>query len=402
MSNSLREQAAWRSGKVPIISKYAEEHAALMSAIAGRGFLNLPGYAYSAENRLEFATKLELSELNFKILSETVERELKQSGIDYDVTYKAAVMAWELEKQSLMNDWEAELAGIKQDTAEKEEVLNLLAIEVSKRAITLSESKVALELSMEAYKKTLADLEGDVAPYETQLASAKLLTAQKKLELIPVIEQILEKEQELLVLEQSKASYYTTYMAAVKSLSDKKETLIPLINDLSNKVEQHATKITDVLVPLEEDIAEEKLAQSAAAVTKAGYQVQEMTENLAADTKRIELAEDKRELADAHFGYEQGIVSHENSLLALYQNALLMDFADGLADEQANMTAILDKKSTVESLKNAAKLTSENTTDNAQVTYNAQDTAADIYKIQQVAEIQAAAAISAKLTHLIG
>lgn len=402
MSNSLREQAAWRSGKAPIISKYAEEHAALMSAIAGRGFLNLPGYAYSAENRLEFTTKLNLSELNFKILSETVERELKQSGIDYDMAHKTALMAWEIEKQSLMDDWSAELAGIKQDMAEKEEVLDLLAIEVSRRAITLSEAKVALELSMEAYKKTLAELDGSVAPYETQLAAAKLLTAQKKLELIPVIEEILTKEQELLTLEQSKASYYTIYMQALESLSDKKETLTPFINELSSKVEEHATKITDVLFPLEEDIAGEKVAQSAAAVTKAGYQVQELTENIATDTKRIELAEDKRDLATTQFGYEQDILTHENYIQDAYQNLLLADFADGLADEQATNTAILDKKTTVDTLKNSILLTSQNKTAGGQIEYNSRDTEATNYQVRNVAKAQAAAKVSAALTHLIG
>lgn len=402
MSNSLREQAAWRSGKVPIISKYAEEHAALMSAIAGRGFLNLPGYAYSAENRLEFATKYSLSELNFKILSETVERELKQSGIDYDMAHKTALMAWEIEKQSLMNDWAAELAGIKQDMAEKEEVLDRLAIEVSRRAITLSDAKVALELSMEAYKKDLAELDGTVAPYETQLAAAKLLTAQKKLELIPVVEEILTKEQELLTLEQSKASYYTIYMQAVKALSDKKETLTPFINELSTLVEEHATKITDVQIPLEEDIAAEKVAQSAAAVTKAGYQVDEMTENIATDTKRLELAGDKRDLATTQFGYEQNVLTHENLLQAAYQNILLADFADGLADEQATNTAILDKKTAVNTLKNSILLTSQNTTANGQIEYGNTDTNAASYQIRQTAKAQAAAKISAALTHLIG
>ena len=402
MSNSLREQAAWRSGKVPIISKYAEEHGALMSAIAGRGFLNLPGYAYDAENRLELAAKMNLSELNLKILSETIERELKQTGFNYDTTYKAALMAWELEKQTLMEDWAAELALIKQDMAEKDEVMDRLAIEVSRRAITLSDAKVALELSMEAYKKDLADLDGDVAPYETQLAAAKLLTAQKKLELIPVIEEILTKEQELLILEQSKASYYTIYMQAVQDLSNKKETLTPFINTLADLVEEHAIKITDVQAPLEKDIAAEKVAQSTAAVTKAGYQVQELTENIATDTKRIELAGDKRDLATTQFGYEQNIVTHENALQTAYQNLLLADFTDGLADEQATNTVIIDRKTTVDALKNTIQVTSQNTTTNGQVDYNAQDAAVDVWKTNQIANIQAAAKISASLTHIIG
>ena len=401
MSNSLREQAAWRSGKVPIISKYAEEHAALMSAIAGRGFLNLPGYAYSAENRLEFATKLNLSELNFKILSETVERELKQSGIDYDMAHKTALMAWEIEKQSLMDDWAAELAGIKQDMAEKEEVLDLLAIEVSRRAITLSEAKVALELSMEAYKKTLAELDGSVAPYETQLAAAKLLTAQKKLEIIPVVEEILTKEQELLVIEQGKAEAFTDYMTAESALSAKKGTLTPFINQLATKSETLAIKIASDQIPTEQAIADEKALQAAEIVAKSGHQIDELEADIETETKRIELMEAKRTLEETQFGYEQDIVSHEIQLTADHQQAVLADSEQAIASERSAHTNIIDGKKTVETIKNTTKLTSVNTMTQAEKDASRDITNHQISEVEGVANANAAAKLTAALTHLI-
>src|SRR5574343_495478 len=102
MSNTLRELSSWRKEKTPIIRKYIADHYKLMAEIAGRGFLNLPGYAYDAENELELIAKLGLSEVNYKILSETIERELKQQGIDYNLQHRNAAMAWEVEKQALM------------------------------------------------------------------------------------------------------------------------------------------------------------------------------------------------------------------------------------------------------------------------------------------------------------
>jgi len=89
---SEREQALWRRGITPIVSKYQEEHKKVMSEIAGRGFSALPGYAYDIENSIELNTKINLSELNFKILSDTTEREIKQAGIDYYSDYKTALM----------------------------------------------------------------------------------------------------------------------------------------------------------------------------------------------------------------------------------------------------------------------------------------------------------------------
>ena len=238
MAHNLREQAQWRKEKTPIIRKYIGEHNKLMSEIAGRGFLNLPGYAYGLENDLELMTKLGLSEVNFKILSETIERELKQQGIDYNLQHRNAVMAWEVEKQALMAAWDAELAGIKQGMAMEEEILNRLAQEIAARQIYLIEAKTEIDLEMEGYRLTLAQLDGQTAPYEVQLANAKVLTAQKKLEVIPILQEIISKEQELLVLEQGKAIEYTALMNVERQIAIKQEEIIPTLQTIISKEQE--------------------------------------------------------------------------------------------------------------------------------------------------------------------
>lgn len=402
MTDTLREQAQFRRLKTPIIAKYSDDHQALMSAIAGRGFLKMPGYAYDAENRIELAAKMSLSDLNYKILAETIERELKQTGIDYDQAYKAAAIAWEIEKQALMAAWDAELAGIKQGMAADEETLNLLATEVSKRAITLMEAKTVIDLAMEAYKTTLAGLDGTVAPYEVSLANAKLLTAQKKLELIPIFEEILAKEQDLLVLEQSKASAYTSLMAAEEEISAKKETLKPFLNTLATKSEEYAEKITSDQIPKEEQIAAERVLQAAAAVTKAGYQVQELEAGIETETKRLELIGGNRTIEDTRFGYEQNLVSHERDLTMNYQNELRDNFNEMQADERQNAASILSDKQRAETIRNTTKLTSTNTIANGEMDADTRITRYQNDKIEQVAEAQAAAKLTAKLKHVIG
>ena len=238
MAHNLREQAQWRKEKTPIIRKYIGEHNKLMSEIAGRGFLNLPGYAYGLENDLELMTKLGLSEVNFKILSETIERELKQQGIDYNLQHRNAVMAWEVEKQALMAAWDAELAGIKQGMAMEEEILNRLAQEIAARQIYLIGAKTEIDLEMEGYRLTLAQLDGQTAPYEVQLANAKVLTAQKKLEVIPILQEIISKEQELLVLEQGKAIEYTALMNIERQIADKQKETIPTLQTIISKEQE--------------------------------------------------------------------------------------------------------------------------------------------------------------------
>lgn len=401
MSDATREQAQFRRSKTPIIAKYADDHSQLMSAIAGRGFDKMPGYAFDLENKIEFAAKMSISELNYKILADSIERELKQAGVSYDLSYKSALISWELEKQALMSAWEAELAGIKQDEAEAEEVLNLLAIEVQKRVITFTAAKTALELSMEAYRKTLAGLDGDVAPYEVQLANAKLLTAQKKLELIPILETILSKEQELLSIEQSKAGAFTDYMAAESALSTKKGTLTPFINQLATKSETLATKIVADQIPTEQAIADEKTLQAAAIVAKSGHQIKELEADIETETKRIELMEAKRTLEETKFGYEQDLVSHEMQLTADHQQAVLADSEESIASERTAHTNILDGKKTVETIKNTTKLTSVNTVTQAEKDTSRDITNYQISEVEGVASANAAAKITAALTHLI-
>ena len=238
MSEILREQAQWRIGKTPIIGKYIGEHKKLFDEIAGRGFLNLPGYAYDLENELELRLKLGLSEINYKILSETIERELKQQGIDYNLQHRNAAMAWEVEKQALMAAWDAELAGIKQGMAMEEEILNRLAQEIATRQIYLIEAKTEIDLEMEGYRLTLAQLDGQTAPYEVQLANAKVLTAQKKLEVIPILQEIISKEQELLVLEQGKAIEYTALMNVERQIAIKQEEVIPTLQTIISKEQE--------------------------------------------------------------------------------------------------------------------------------------------------------------------
>jgi hypothetical protein len=240
-----------------------------------------------------------------------------------------------------------------------------------------------------------------VAPYEVQMANAKLLTAQKKLEIIPILEEILAKEQELLVVEQGKASAFTDYMTAESALSTKKGTLTPFINQLATKSEELATKIATDQVPKEKLIADEKVAQASSAVTKAGYQIQELEADIETETKQIDLMAAKRTLATTQFGYEQSLAAHEKQLTSDHQAALLVDSSDAISSERTTHTNILDGKKNVETIRNATKLTSVNTTTAAEKTANSNITAYEKNGQTEIATINAGAKLTAGLEHLI-
>jgi hypothetical protein len=391
---TTRERAEYSKGKTPIIAKYSDEHSKLFAEIAGRGFLQLPGYAYNAENGIELSAKTQLSELNYKILSETIDRELKQTGIDYGIEYKVAAMAWELEKQVLMVAWEAEYASIKQGMASTEEVLNMISIEVSKRAITLLNAKTVIEIAMEADRKAIAVLDGTAAPYEVQLANAKLLTAQKKLELIPIIETIITKEQELLVIEQQKAATYTDLVAAEQLVATKKQTLTPFVNELAAVSDQYANAIPGEILT-EQQIANEKLLQSESEQIQAADKVQELNAEIATEGKQIELLAAKRALEVTTFNDDQ-------TLERTYQTDMMADFNQILADEKAADDKIISDRGTIHDTQNKTKLESATVIATETKSSDYRITLEEIRGKESVANAQAAADLTASLTHLIG
>lgn len=401
MTDRMREDAIFRHGKTPIIEKYSGDHKKLMAVIAGRGFSSLPGYAYELENNLEMAAKRGLSELNFKILTETIERELKQAGIDYDLAHKAAAIAWEIEKQSLLAEWDKELAGIKQGMEAEEEVLNRLAIEVGKRGTYLIEQKTIIEQQAEGYRKNLAELDGATAVYEVSLANARLLTAQKKLEVIPILQQIISKEQELLIHEQAKAAAYTDYMAAEQEVITKKETLIPVIGDLVAASERYTSELANQII-IEGQISDEKITQAGIMIEKAAAQTAAAEKELLIADANLDLQSQKGLLSNAKNTTEVALLEGQRAEANTLQSAESTANDTMLANERSTQTYVLEKKRTTINAENRIKRDSSSTLTSAEIGKMRYITELNASTDRAKAQIEATARITASLTHLIG
>jgi len=363
MSNQLREEAQWKIGKTPILAKFSEDREKLYAVIAGRGFSALPGFAYDAANNLELAAKMGLSELNYKILVDTVERELKQSGLDYDIAYKTAAIAWELEKQDLLAAWETEYAAIKNNMAHDEEVLNQLMIEVRARGAYLIEQKTAIEVQAEALKKTLAELDGTTAGYEVTLANAKLATAQKKLTLIPILLQIIEKEEDLLDAEKEKNSEYAKLVEAEQEVADKKKTsLVPVMGALVNVSEEYTDELTKQIA-LEGQIQDEKVEQAGIAEEIAGLKTDIAEIEVDIEEEGLDLLAQKELLLDAKNDTEESVGENQLADIRELQDEETTANADMLEDEKAAHDYALDMKRTISDTENQTKKTSSTTLD---------------------------------------
>ena len=401
MSELLRESAQWRKEKTPIVSKYRDDHAKLFSEVAGRGFLRLPGFVYEMENGIELGMKMQLSELNYSILEETITRELKQSGINYDQTYKTALLQWEIDKQVLLNAWEVEYSGIKISSAREEEVLNRLEIEVGKRGTYLIEQKTIIELDAETLRTQLATLEGTTAPYEVQLANEKLLTAQKKLEIIPILQAIVAKEEELLEAERGKAAAYTELMAAEQEGVIKKQTLIPVITELTNVSEEYTGEFAQQII-LEGQIADEKVAQALISKDNAEERNRTAAKEIERETIGLEVDDLKKELSDVKNVNENTLLDKDTANIHELENAETGANAQILSDEVAAQTYVLDKKRTSINYDNATKIASSGRVSDSEKSKITSIAGLEASEIRQKANIDAVAKITAQLTHLIG
>jgi len=269
-------------GKDRIITDYQRNRRAIASGVGAQGFSYEPGFMFDLQNDLEAGTKWKISDLNYAILKDAVDRELKQLGIDYNLAYQAAAIQWETAKAILFSDWEKELNSIKKEQAHEEEVLNLLAIEVSLRGNILISAKSTIDLEIENYRQQIAALDGTTGDYEVQLVQGKLLTAQKKLESIPFIQDLIDVE--------------TQILAKNLELIDKQWIIVGKIQDILPK-EYEILEIVGQITERQNDIIE---AESSLIVTQQ--------ELVVAESSRTN---DKLDLISA----ESALVQYKESIL---------------------------------------------------------------------------------------
>lgn len=253
------EQDQWFLGKGPIMEQFSRERDGAI-IVAASMVDRPPGHLVKALTDLEIQAKAKLMDLNLKIVSEAIDRELAQTGLDYDLEYKNATIAWEVEKAGLYDLLQRELADAQKARKDQDLVLANLAVEVGLRQVALINAKNLLENEKEALRKQIEETQGLTNDKEIELAQEKLATAQRKLDIIPHLEALIVAQTAVLTAE---------------------EANIPLTEDLIN--------IRLAQIPLKEEIADIKSLLISAKDT--------LTSPI------LTVAEKKKALADAQLEY---------------------------------------------------------------------------------------------------
>ncbi|MBI9090133.1 MAG: hypothetical protein JEZ12_13035 [Desulfobacterium sp.] len=219
------ERSQWYRGKDPIMEEFSSQRRTIIDTVASR-VEHPPGHLAGALTELETKTKHALSDLNYKIVAEAVERELAQQGLDMDMDYKNAAILWELEKARLLDALQRELADSKKTREDRESVLADLAVEVSLRQVALINAKTLIENELEGIRKEIVEAQGRSLPKEVELAQAKLVTAQRKLAIIPHLQALIAAEEDHITAEEAN-------IPLTEELINKRLAQIPIKEELA-------------------------------------------------------------------------------------------------------------------------------------------------------------------------
>ena len=230
------ENSLWYKQKRPVVDKYLSTAKQVEDAVAGRGFLSRPGYLGGMVTSVERDLKFALSDINYAIMKDAVDRQLAQDSHDYEIMFKAARYAWELEKTQTLTDLEREFATLKQTRQLAEDELARLKIETDLRSLELLAAKVVIETEMESIKREQLALRTQVLPYESNLAQERLATARAKLAVIPYVKNIIAAEQLLLVANEANADRKEALVSEKELLADKKLELVEAKSGYADKM----------------------------------------------------------------------------------------------------------------------------------------------------------------------
>ena len=195
------ENFLWYKGKSDVLREFRKSTVAILSAVASRNFSSMPGFAIEAFTDVEIDSKFKLTEYNQKLLGEAIDREFKALGLDNDISLKEATMAWELEKMQVLSDLQVELADLDRFRAVTGEALEQLVVEQEVRELIVLMCKAAIDIVAEDIKKQREEADAPLIEPKLALADAMLVTANRKLDVIPYIQAVLEAQKSALSTE---------------------------------------------------------------------------------------------------------------------------------------------------------------------------------------------------------
>ena len=394
-------QSKWRYEKDKILHEYEAALRDLTDAIAEEGFYTAPKHLHLQLRELERSTKFKLLDLNLRIAEEEYNEQLKDDRSTYNSLFAEQSRAWELRKAGLVSALMQEFADLDKAVAFEEEDARRLLLEKELQMLLLITAKAEIEYEKELLEQELLMLDRLTHAKEIELAGAKLLVAQRKLDLIPKLQVLVTKEQALLVEE--------------TKVYDEMQNMLPIRQELLAKTEELAgflARKADARMRLAASLLEQlatKLQLVAEDLVRVGLQEDRVDSEarLAAvrnDVQEIGNTVDSMQDAVTIAGLQNRNAILQQHVTELTQLAVSREAYYRLAEDQVvsleSLRTSTGNSITTSNADNAMSTNAYTVADDSWSTLvNAQQ---DVIATERIADIQAKAEITSKLVHVLG
>ena len=276
-----------KRGIEDLVASKADDTLALF---ASRGIVLPSGQVMDSISDLELERRRALTIEDAKLIASQLEQEYAELEVIYKGLIADAEITFQEEEQALLAGLDLEIAAAESWYQMAEQDLALQALVIEQRQSELMNSKTALGLEKEALQQQMLGQDVLLLPYQTTLINARVATITKRLEMIPFLEAIIDKEWELIVYITNSLKYEDDLVHAKEALLDAQKPLMSIMYELANKKTAYAnaemteTRVLINLAEFEVDKLKAEDARVAAMIT--------------AQTKENELENIRKMIAD--------------------------------------------------------------------------------------------------------
>lgn len=275
------ESARWAQENQKVIGELHAGVDKVLAEAASRGFSAAPGETLAAILGAGQAAKDKLAEGNAKIYDDRRKILFEQDEFAMKVVVQVAKLSMELYREELINALaieQEENQALKQRGLADVERMNS---EVDARQVAIIRDRAEMERRITVLKEALVAAERTTMVSERALIMAQLATAEKKLEIIDSIYQVLAAEELVLAAENRRAATLTVLLAAQRIVADIKKAMVPFYIEKAKAREDLAEAVTQE-IPIRKAIKElgyDRIAVKTAEET-SNHQVREAEETV--------------------------------------------------------------------------------------------------------------------------
>ena len=227
MSFNRRESAEWALGVDAETEKLLAGADKVLADGAARGFPAPPGDTLTNLLALGQDTKGKLAEVDGKIYETRRGVLFQEQEFALNVLVKLAKLALEIYRAEIFDALALEEEQVKATRETSRADVERLNTETEKRQVAIIQAHAEAERRIIVYRQQLVAEETTTLTAEAILVKAQLATAEKKLQIIASIYQVLAAEQLVLAAERRRAASLTKVLAAELIVAGIKKEMVP-------------------------------------------------------------------------------------------------------------------------------------------------------------------------------